>query len=76
METITVYVQILEKEVTSLSGSVDLVKEHEKLLLNQNFSKALIVGYIMKIIYQRIYVINCLTQITRKLENEHSNPQS
>ena len=23
-----------------------------------------------------IYVINCLTQITRKLENEHSNPQS
>ncbi|MHA1947965.1 MAG: hypothetical protein ACXADW_06030, partial [Candidatus Hodarchaeales archaeon] len=38
-------VQILEKEVTSLSGSVDLVKEHEKLLLNQNFSKALIVGY-------------------------------
>ena len=45
METITVYVQILEKEVTSLSGSVDLVKEHEKLLLNQNFSKALIVGY-------------------------------
>ena len=48
METITVYVQILEKEVTSLSGSVDLVKEHEKLLLNQNFSKALIVGYIPK----------------------------
>ena len=45
METITGYVQILEKEVTSLSGSVDLVKEYEKLLLNQNFSKAHIVGY-------------------------------
>ncbi len=29
METITVYVQILEKEVTSLSGIVDFVKEHE-----------------------------------------------
>ncbi|MHA2168068.1 MAG: hypothetical protein ACXAAT_19655, partial [Candidatus Hodarchaeales archaeon] len=52
METITVYVQILEKEVTSLSGSVDLVKEHEKLLLNQNFSKALIVGYCTSAIYQ------------------------
>jgi len=45
METITVYVQILEKKVTSLSASVDLVKEHEKLLLNQNFSKEFIVGY-------------------------------
>jgi hypothetical protein len=36
METIGVYVQILEKEITSLSGSADPVKEHEKLLLNQN----------------------------------------
>ena len=44
METITVYVQIFEKEVTSLSGSVVFVKEHEKLLLNQNFLETLIVG--------------------------------
>ena len=61
METIRVYVQILEKEVTSLSGSVDLVKEHEKLLLNQNFSKAHIVGYQFKCpynctIYEKISV--------------------
>jgi hypothetical protein len=44
METITVYIQIFEKEVTSLSSSVDFVKEHEKLLLNQNFLETLIVG--------------------------------
>lgn len=44
METIKVYVQILEKEITSLSGSGDLIKKHENFYYIKIISEQ-VVGY-------------------------------